>query len=273
MALKTENGIEDQLQRNLKERVQYLAAFFVVILFNYLANALPLGGRTTGELSDLHFSMFTPAGFTFAIWGVIYLSLFGFIVRQFLERGSISQSLAQIRIPFYINCLANSAWIVAWHYNQLLLSMFIMVIILVTLFQINEIISSDATFGKGWDQVLVTFPFQIYFGWICVATIANASVLQAAFGFNDFIISQALWTIGKLIVASLIGYFWGWKPARPYFLFVLSWASFGISVSNSTQYAIELTSQIIAVGALISGILILIGLSPHNKRMLRARTI
>ena len=64
------------------ERVKYLSLilFSLVIYTNYLANALPIGGVTTGEVSDLLDNLFTPTGFTFSIWGIIYLSLFIFLI-------------------------------------------------------------------------------------------------------------------------------------------------------------------------------------------------
>ncbi len=51
-----------------------------VITINILANALPIAGKNTGELSDLYPSLFILAGFTFSIWGIIYLLLILFTV-------------------------------------------------------------------------------------------------------------------------------------------------------------------------------------------------
>ena len=45
-----------------------IVAFAGVLVVNYLANALPIGGNTTGALSDLYPNLFTPAGLTFSIW-------------------------------------------------------------------------------------------------------------------------------------------------------------------------------------------------------------
>jgi translocator protein len=63
-----------------------VAAFAIMIFMNYLANALPLGGRTTGELSTQYPNLFVPAGITFSIWGLIYLLLLGFCVLQFMAQ-------------------------------------------------------------------------------------------------------------------------------------------------------------------------------------------
>jgi translocator protein len=56
-----------------------------VIVINYLATSLPIGGMSTGELSDLYPNLFVPAGLTFSIWGLIYLFLLGFVVRQVVD--------------------------------------------------------------------------------------------------------------------------------------------------------------------------------------------
>lgn len=50
-------------------------AFVAVLVVNYLAVTLPIGGMTTGALSDLYPNLFTPAGITFSIRGIIYLFL------------------------------------------------------------------------------------------------------------------------------------------------------------------------------------------------------
>ena len=57
-------------------------------------------------------------------------------------------------------------------------------------------------FEEGTDYVLIALPFSIYFGWISVATIANVSVIQSAYGWNDVLLSEQTWTILKLLIAS-----------------------------------------------------------------------
>ncbi len=59
--------------------------FIVVIIVNYLAVSIPLGGMTTGQLSDLYPNLFVPAALTFSIWGLIYLLFLGFVVWQLVD--------------------------------------------------------------------------------------------------------------------------------------------------------------------------------------------
>jgi hypothetical protein len=44
-------------------------SFAVTVVVNGLASSLALNGRTTAEVSDLYFTLVTPAGYVFAIWG------------------------------------------------------------------------------------------------------------------------------------------------------------------------------------------------------------
>jgi hypothetical protein len=91
-----------------------LLGFLGVLVVNALANALPLNGITTGELSDLYPNLFVPAGITFSIWGVIYILLALFIVCQMV---SVIKQTTQgytfterIGIFFFISCIANMGW-------------------------------------------------------------------------------------------------------------------------------------------------------------------
>ena len=59
-----------------------VVTYLFMILLNGLANALPIGGVGTGEVSDKYFDLFAPASVTFSIWGLIYLLLLGYTLYQ-----------------------------------------------------------------------------------------------------------------------------------------------------------------------------------------------
>ncbi len=183
------------MNRTAFHKIGNIAAFAGTLFVNYLANAVPLGGQTTGQISDGYNSLFTPAGFTFAIWGVIYFFLAGFVVRQSLSIETEKSSISQIDWFFKVNCLANAAWIFTWHYDYLVLSLLSMFVILWTLIRIHSILYQDPRIQRGWSRVFIVLPFSIYFGWISVATLANISVLQSVAGFNDLFVNEVYWTI------------------------------------------------------------------------------
>ena len=55
-----------------------LLATVMVLVVNAAANIVPINGLNTGELSDLYPTGFTPPGYVFGIWSVIYLGLLSF---------------------------------------------------------------------------------------------------------------------------------------------------------------------------------------------------
>ena len=113
-----------------------LIAFVFMITMNYLANALPLNGKTTGQLSDQYPNLFTPAGITFSIWGVIYLLLLVFIILQLW--GSQQKLVSSMGWAFVASALFNGLWILAWHYERTGLSVLIMLGLLASLIFINQ---------------------------------------------------------------------------------------------------------------------------------------
>ncbi|MEL7020819.1 MAG: tryptophan-rich sensory protein, partial [Bacteroidota bacterium] len=191
-----------------KQQIANILAFVFMIVMNTLANALPLGGRNTGELSALYPNLFVPAGVTFSIWGVIYLWLLGFIVYQ--SRGLFSADQTQINsymherlgYLFVINALANGSWIVVWHYEYVVLSLVVMLVLLFTLISIIRQLNTGrraVSIGERW---CVHAPFTIYLGWISIATIANFTTVLVDSGYDGMPLGEVNWTIFMLAVAT-----------------------------------------------------------------------
>lgn len=220
-------------------------AFFIgTIIVNYLATSLPIGGKTTGELSDAYPNLFTPAGFTFSIWGVIYTALFVFIVFQ--SRGIFNKQsekndafLLQITPWFLASCVFNMCWILAWHYQYVLLSVGIMLGILYSLFNIVLLISKSES-NKQIDGLLFfKIPFGLYFGWIIVATVANVTTLLVDINWGRFGISETVWTATMLLVATAITVFAAKQMNSIFIGFSVLWALYGIISKRFDRLDVE----------------------------------
>lgn len=222
-----------------------LAFFFIMIIMNYLANALPINGKTTGELSDSYPNLFVPAGITFSIWGVIYLLLAIFCVLQFFK----SQSLVvnEITWLFAFSSLLNGLWIVAWHYQKLWLSLLIMIGLLVTLILINTRI-------KELPLSISKAAFGIYLGWICIATIANVTALLVHIDWGGFGISEQSWSIALIVTGLLITSFSMLQLKNPFIGLAVAWAFLGIAFKRSTD---NQAIYLVAIAAMFVSILVL----------------
>ena len=241
------------MNRNFADWGGNILAFLIVILVNGMANGVPLGGQTTGEMSAKYPSLFTPAGYVFSIWGLIYLGLAAFVFWQALPANRTNQNLAAIRIPFLVNCASNAIWIFMWHYDLLVLSLVLMLMILGSLIQIYRRLNIGLSTAPAAERWLVHVPFSIYTGWITVATIANISALQVAQGWNDLGVDAVNWTMIKIAIAGTIAATVQFRRRDMAFVLVAVWASVGIAVKHA---AVPMVSGAAIAVALLAAFLI-----------------
>ena len=87
------------------------------VIFNALVNIIPVNNITTGEVSDAFPSLFTPPGYVFSIWAVIYTLAFVFMVYQVRTNQREEQYLQQIGILYFVGSMINVVWLVFFHYS------------------------------------------------------------------------------------------------------------------------------------------------------------
>jgi hypothetical protein len=189
---------------------------------NALANILPINGITTGAVSDSYPNLFAPAGYTFAIWGVIYLALAFAVVRLLFQKDPEFEFISRW---FILSNLANTAWIFGWHYRMIPLTAVLIIIVLVSILKIVFKLSPAQNRQFGISQRL---PYEIYGGWLLVATVANITTLLVDAGFNGFGIAEVLWMLLILAIAWLIVSATVIKTNSFAIGFVLIWAYGGI---------------------------------------------
>ncbi len=171
------------------------ASFLAMVIMNGLANALPLGGRTTGGVSDAYPTLFTPAGFTFSIWGLIYVVL-GVATVRFLmmDEGGLQGMYTFIGTVFILSFLLNIAWLFAWHHDRILLSSLVMLVLFFVLAWGFARIPGDLG--------IIRAGVSLYFAWISVAFIANITITLVAFDISMPFFSDAVWLVLVLLFAT-----------------------------------------------------------------------
>lgn len=211
------------------------AAFIIHVGLSYLSNNPGvLSDKNVGEISDQYLTVFTPAGITFAIWGVIYISLFAFctyhLVKAF-RNGSehrANQDILAIGWLFIINNTATALWLVVWVNTQLLFSVILILIQLITLILISIRLNLFDIHRSATHKTFTQFPLSIYFAWICIATIANISTYLVSVNWSGLGISDAFWAIIMIGAATLISLFVILIRRNSYFGLVVLWAFYGI---------------------------------------------
>lgn len=213
-------------------RILLVATYLMMIATNFLANSLPLNGMRTGDVSNAHPNLFTPAGLTFSIWGVIYLLLGAHVLYQLgLFRASPDSAadtalLNRVGVLFAVSSLANTSWVFAWHYNHISLSAVLIVVITVCLALItNTLRTADLNGRRRW---FIGVPFSVYFGWTTVAVVANITVLLVSRGWDGFGLAESTWAVIIVLVAMSIGTAIMLRNRDVAYGLVLIWAYIGI---------------------------------------------
>jgi benzodiazapine receptor len=234
------------MTRSILKQTLNALAVIATITVNGLANALPLNGLNTGEISDRFQVYFVPAGYVFSIWGLIYLGLIAFTVYQALPAQRSNPRLRSIDIPFVLSCLANIVWLFLWHYLQFPLTLVVMLCLLgllITIYLRLEIGRARVSSGERW---CVHLPFSVYLGWVTVATIANATDVLDYLKWGGWGIPPQVWAVIMLVVATGITLWVSLTRRDAAFLLVIVWAFVGIAIKQAGAPLVANTAWVLS---------------------------
>jgi len=225
-------------------QIVVVLSVIVTIVINTLANALPLNGLNTGEISDRFQVYFVPAGYVFSIWGLIYIGLIAYAIFQALPAQKTNPRLRATGWWIALGGLANSVWIFLWHYEQFPLTIFAMLLLLATL--IITYLRLNINRGKAplGERLAVHLPFSIYLGWITVATVANLTDVLYYLNWNGFGISPEIWMgiilLAVLVIVALVNF----TRRDIGYTAVILWALIGIGVKHAAVSAVAIPTWI-----------------------------
>eukprot|EP01125_Pyxidicula_operculata_P021348 TRINITY_DN8176_c0_g1_i1.p1 TRINITY_DN8176_c0_g1~~TRINITY_DN8176_c0_g1_i1.p1 ORF type:complete len:317 (-),score=16.10 TRINITY_DN8176_c0_g1_i1:62-1012(-) len=237
-----------------------LLSYVIMISLNVIANVYPFNGNPNNVISAKYPTSFTPAGYAFSIWSLIFLAMGAFNIYQVLPRNRKSDGfVSKISIALIINQLVNGTWNIAFAYEVLPLSLVMMFTILITLIFIYVRLEIGKNLGATSlyfcslcskekkqgvyeaqhtvkesliDFWCLQFPFSIYLGWISVATIANFAVLLVSEGYNSW--SEG-WSILMQCVAVILAGLMLLFHLDVSYSSIISWALVAIGVGQSDK--------------------------------------
>ena len=227
-------------------------AFLAVVTMNALANALPINGQTTGEISNRLPVLFTPAGYVFSIWSVIYILLaiwiIGFWVRY--KKDKETPSIA-ITIYFILTAISNISWLLLWHYEYFAWSIAAMIAYLISLILLY------LQYNNNERKFTERLPISVNMGWISVATITNISYVLTFYNWGGWGLSNELWTVIMLTVATAIALHVRFHHWDIPFALVFIWAFVGIAVKHGFDELLVTTASLFLSGVIVTGILLI----------------
>lgn len=234
-----------------------ILSYLLMVGINAYANILPLNDQTTGEISDRFQVLFTPAGYVFSIWSVIYVLLAAWLIYLLFPKTVNHNVFQKTGVWFVLSSLLNASWIVLWHYEYFNWTLVIMISLLVSLIILYLLIQHSS--GR---RLMDRLPFSIYLGWISVATIVNTGVVLLHNNWDGWGLSNVTWTVILLVGGTLLAMIFSVKNEDIVFPLVFIWAFVGIAVKQQNYLIVKNT----AIGmAILLGIFVIYTIYRHQK--------
>lgn len=242
------------MKKNKVLAILHLLILLALIFWNYYSNTGAINNHTVGSVSDHLDNLFTPAGYAFAIWGVIYLGLLVlgiYMVICAFSRDDNNAFISKAAPTLILTHLGNGTWLWFWLNEEIGVSVIVMLFILsmliLTVLRLNM---------QRWDApfkfiALVWWPIDIYFGWISVATIANISAYLGKLNWTGGL-SEITWTIIMISVATVLALIMIFTRNMREYAAVFIWAFIAIAVRHVDQIPSITWSAVI--GASILGV-------------------
>ncbi len=231
------------MQNHLRQLAVVVTVLFTLVV-NGLANALPINGQNTGQISDRFQVYFVPAGYVFAIWGVIYLGLIAFAVFQALPTQRENPRLQATGWWIALGGLANGVWIFLWHFESFALTVVVVLVLLATLIVTYLRLGIGRTAVPAAETWAVRVPFSIYLGWITVATVANVTSLLDDLNWDGFEIAPEIWMGLVLVAVVAIATMMAFTRRDVAYALVILWALAGVAVKHAAVPAVAIPTWV-----------------------------
>jgi benzodiazapine receptor len=243
-----------------------LTAFIVTLAVNGLAGTTLLNGRSTAQVSDLYSSPITPAGYVFAIWGIIYALLLVFVIYQLLPKQKDKPFQRQIGVLFILSSIFNIAWLLLWQYDYITESVILMLALFSTLTAIYLRLGIGKSSASLSEKLCVHLPFSVYLGWITVALVANVAAALVSVGWDGFGLSAQTWTIIALVIVLAVTLAVIVARRDIAYSLVIVWALAGIAVKQSVYPNIVTLAEVAVVIILVTLVLSFAAQKIRRKR-------
>jgi len=238
-----------------------ILALVITIIMNYLSNTGIFHGSTMATVSAQYQNLFTPSGYAFSIWGLIYIALIAFVIYQskgLFKKADTPPVVSEIGWMFVISCMANCLWILTWLYDFTGVSVLVMLVLLFSLLRIVVLTRMELDLVPFKRVALVWWPFSLYVGWIMVAIIANTAAYLTKIQWNGFGLSEITWTIIMICVAGFAYLFITWNRNMREAAFVGVWGLAAVANANwnetkSVSFAAVVVALIIALSGAVHG--------------------
>ena len=238
------------------ERGGYLTAevvtMWVVYALTLLGNAVieggQVGGNTSASVAYGVYTWFTPAGYVFAIWSLIYVALIVWLVAYTRTAPTRPKRFTATSVLVIASCVLNVLWLALWHFEQVGIGFIVILAEWAVLAALYLDVRRWAKRGSEW------IPISIYTAWVTVATLANLSILIARALDGGVPFLGAVWAIALTAGVLALGFVMKRAYDDNFFQIVFLWAlvGVGIHVAEASWFAAGIVFLLCVAGAILT---------------------
>jgi len=232
------------------------------------AGGTPIQNAAGGALSA-DATVIAPAGSAFGIWSLIYFGLVAYAAWQLLPKQTSTELHRRVGYWIAASLVLNAAWILSIQYDQLALSVPVIIILLAVLVR-AYLITVKLPAAGAIDALVTDGTVGLYLGWVCVATAANITAWLVTVGFTGFGIPEDVWGVTIVIVAGAVGIALAAR-GRAHFTPALS-LSWGLAWVAAGRLNGELISPATAIAAIIVAAAVLVSAAAFAITQLRTES-
>lgn len=202
----------------------------------------------TGAISDANANPVTPAGYAFAIWGLIYLLSLGLAVYQLLPTQRTREVHRRTGWLLVLAFAASTVWVPIFGTQTIWLSQIVILVLLGSLMLVASRLTSLPAARTTAERFLLRLPVTVYLGWALLATTAGFALTFRSFGMGEsgagvtvvsIVLVLAATAVAVLVVTRL--------TAAAGFAFTALWALVAIVVATYEAPVAVITVAAIAI--------------------------
>ena len=194
-------------------------------------------GQTPAEFAADSDATLKVAGYAFAIWGVIYLGLLIYAVRQALPGTGGNALRERLAWPSALALIGIGLWVVAaaydWEWATIALIFGSLLVLLLPLFvAARDIRALSATDRERW---LTVWPLTLLAGWLSVASPVNLITVATGNGWLPEALSPTTWAMLAIGLVALVAIFVTARLRTLAFALPPAWGLGGAFVAEQTR--------------------------------------
>ena len=255
---RNKNSSRDTDHTVMKAYMPYIALASTILMFASPVVSIALYGWNFVSNVEPLPSLFylEPAGYSFIIWGLIYLGFLALGIYQVLPNQLRDKRFVRARKFIMASALVNIAWILAARMNLMWIMLLCTVIILYALIRLAALLELGKPSYDIRERLWVKVPIGAYFGWITLITPLSATgFLLYKFGWTTpSFLTPELWSVVALVgFFALVLVLLLRQQVNLSYLIVVIWGLFAIFISNlGNSHLVGFTALGLSMGLLIT---------------------